>query len=470
VEKKELSEIARIIPYCFLGIMGLIYASGFLVVTTHLEALGIRDLGSEVWKSRYVYIGVFSLVFPAMIVSTFYVFFVYIFSPQSKLDTQSQLHEALVGKRILWVPTLRKDVESSTTGVRGLWVGALQETEQIARWVAGNGVWVVNSDGQGRISKVILLVVSLLTVVSLELTFYAFAMFGRLVLPKQGVVTSPLVWMLVIGMAGLFFVRVRDFADMKKGWRFSEQIWKRKTFWFWSATFWRIVALLVVWMCSICNLAFGGVDVWTFIKEIWCRLIAVLHSGVDFRTFINEIEKYRLVALSHGGVDYWTYITEICEHRLAALLLMFACWISIGTYVIVLKRSAVAGRPAGERALAWLLCASVSGPMYFLSLIAFAHSLFPYIPATRGGGDYTSTHMATIWFKSPDNTPFAPQLSWRFGGVMEETSATVYVMEQGNWKPCEWRKRTVIPPPPMAISRDQIIMIQYSLEHSADCP
>jgi len=65
-------QFARVIPYWFLAIIGLIYASGFLVVTTHLERYGVRDVGTDVWKSRYIHMGVLSVVFPVMIVGTFY--------------------------------------------------------------------------------------------------------------------------------------------------------------------------------------------------------------------------------------------------------------------------------------------------------------------------------------------------------------------------------------------------------------
>ena len=84
----SLMSFARTIPFWFLAIVGLIYASGFLVVTTHLDMLGIRDVGSELWKSRYIHIGVLSLGFPIMIVSTVYVFAEYIiprkFEPYKK--------------------------------------------------------------------------------------------------------------------------------------------------------------------------------------------------------------------------------------------------------------------------------------------------------------------------------------------------------------------------------------------------
>ena len=48
----------------------MIYASGFLVVTTHLERFGIRVEGTDVSKTRYIHIGVLAMCLPAMIVGT----------------------------------------------------------------------------------------------------------------------------------------------------------------------------------------------------------------------------------------------------------------------------------------------------------------------------------------------------------------------------------------------------------------
>src|ERR1035441_9433607 len=55
-------DLSRTIPYWFLAFVGLIYASGFLVVSDFLETYGLRDAGAELWKTRYIHIGVFCLM------------------------------------------------------------------------------------------------------------------------------------------------------------------------------------------------------------------------------------------------------------------------------------------------------------------------------------------------------------------------------------------------------------------------
>jgi hypothetical protein len=59
-------DLSRTIPYWFLALVGTIYASGFLVVSTFLETYGLREVGTELWKSRYIHIGVFCLILPAV--------------------------------------------------------------------------------------------------------------------------------------------------------------------------------------------------------------------------------------------------------------------------------------------------------------------------------------------------------------------------------------------------------------------
>jgi hypothetical protein len=345
VDKKEFSDFARTIPFFFLGIVGLIYASGFLVVTTHLETLGIRDVGSELWKSRYVHIGVLSLAFPAMIVSTTYGIFA--------------------------MNSLRK---------------------------AGPEYLTFNS---------VKSFINLFTVLTLGLTFYSFAMFVRR--PSSPVEAVPvfLTLMLTVGVGALALVAwlERHYKGMAA---------PQSRFWLSIVIGLRLAVLITVLVCS----------------------------------------------LEATGAGYWRLIMEICRYRWHALLLMAACWFSVGYYVFALKYWGGSRLAENQRALAWVLCASVAGPMYYISLMAFAYSLFPYIPATRGGGDYSVTHVANISIKSPEKSDAGP-LFWIPGGIVEETPSTVYVIEEGKWHPCAWRKTPRTLPQPKAISRDQIITIEY---------
>lgn len=98
---EEALQLARTVPYWFLAIIGSIYASGFLVVTTHLERYGIREVGGDVWKSRYVHIGVLSGAFPAMIIGTIFgLLYVYSLRLQEPSDNRPS-NAILIGQALL---------------------------------------------------------------------------------------------------------------------------------------------------------------------------------------------------------------------------------------------------------------------------------------------------------------------------------------------------------------------------------
>ncbi len=364
---------ARTVPFYFLGIVGLIYASGFLVVTTHLEALGIRDLGSELWKTRYVHIGVLSLTFPAMIVTTVYGIFAF----SDYLKSQSNL---------------------------------------------------------GAVFHYLRVTISLFIILIMELTFYSFAMFVRrpsptidTCAPHPELVHGGLILMLCVGVVGIAFTSWLERYFNAKNLRGMTL----------CTLLLRLIILFIVLLCFL-EVVVGVEIVWA-----WFPLKA------------NATE------------SYWTYITGMMQHRLNALLLVLTCWAGVGYYVYIAKRK-VPILPAGLRALAWLMIISIAGPMYYLSLMVFAYSLFPYIPATRGGGDYTVNRVATIWIKGRDSLFYNPP-SLMTAGVVEETSSTVYVIDENEWHPYSWRNRSQHIPPPTAISRDQIVKIVYPHPDIPDC-
>ncbi len=56
-------------PQWFAIIAALIYATGFLIEFTFFESLGVRGAASDIFKARYIHIGILFLQFPASIVA-----------------------------------------------------------------------------------------------------------------------------------------------------------------------------------------------------------------------------------------------------------------------------------------------------------------------------------------------------------------------------------------------------------------
>jgi hypothetical protein len=214
---------------------------------------------------------------------------------------------------------------------------------------------------------------------------------------------------------------------------------------------------------------------------LWLAIIA----RIGIFAFVVWLFFVKIVAGS------WGFATDIGAHRGYSLGLTVTCWATIGLFILNLKLRGPK-IPAGQRTIAWILSAFIALPMYYISLTAFAVSLFPYIPATRGGGDYTVYRKVTISLKTADTTESvsqSPECAQAVGGispkrarvaretsqkrtqvsggksvirgiVVEETSTAVYVADE-NWKPECSRRDPWIIPELRAISRDQIARIDY---------
>jgi hypothetical protein len=128
------------------------------------------------------------------------------------------------------------------------------------------------------------------------------------------------------------------------------------------------------------------------------------------------------------------------------VLLMF-----IGYILYAMMRMEAKLSPAKRRA-GWFLAICIVGPMYFISLMSFAHSLFAYIPATRDGGDYTVSPFVTISLKKGSVL--------RHKRLVEETSVALYVADESE-NPLRWRMCPGVIPQLSAISRSQIAVVEY---------
>ena len=54
----------KALPYCLAITAGLFYATGFLVEFTFFNSIGIKDAGSDVFKAKYIYVGILALILP----------------------------------------------------------------------------------------------------------------------------------------------------------------------------------------------------------------------------------------------------------------------------------------------------------------------------------------------------------------------------------------------------------------------
>jgi hypothetical protein len=60
----------EMLPQYVVAGSGIIYAAGFLVVLAFLDRFGIRDAGAELWKAKYIHVGILCLAFPFIVNGT----------------------------------------------------------------------------------------------------------------------------------------------------------------------------------------------------------------------------------------------------------------------------------------------------------------------------------------------------------------------------------------------------------------
>jgi hypothetical protein len=118
------------------------------------------------------------------------------------------------------------------------------------------------------------------------------------------------------------------------------------------------------------------------------------------------------------------------------------------------------------RALA--LCVVVA--LFYLSILAFALRIYPYIPVLKGGGDYLGTPEVVLCFQGantmlnvPDvavKTDAQPCLTSKPLQIIEETTSSIFVADPAEaGGPINWRTGTK--PTVYEIRRDRIASITY---------
>jgi hypothetical protein len=377
-------ETARTVPYWFFALVGLVYASGFVVVELYLASFGLRDVGTEFWKARYIHVGVLCSIFPILPV----------------------LSCALIYK------TVKLRDESNT---------------RLFFWIR-----VING--------VMIFLVP-------QMAFYVVVFFGRRSAPTDPhyVGFPTLVAILLTALVGsLPIVVIEKFLRYPPAaWSFPKALWGKVG-----------MALRLLQVCIFC---------------------------VEFVILISQYSSLLWEMIANHYLPFGTFIL---------------CTISIPAFPIL--RTWYAGQRGYPNLAALTVCFSI--PVYYLGLITFASSMFAYLPANRGGGDYTvapqvilelnadiSRDVVTKEFLEPDAAttnssaeqaaatkktqakteksdarPSPPSIVTRRCILIEETANALFIAvpsEAGG--PQEWRKSQTKRPSVLAIDRKSIVAIKY---------
>jgi len=347
-------------PQYFLAVVGFLYATGFLVVMAFLDRYGIRESSNDIWRARYIHIGILVLAFPVILNATVFSLLHVIKKPRKDLDLR-----------------------------------------QMAQ----------------RIWPIIILVVNV------EIACFIMIMLTRGGQPgRPAVGIFPLQSILGAVFFGVPIILVIDRAVTEFIKRFSktEQVeealkWAHKltTILRWILV--PVVLALDIWFLVEFVGHLGGISLW--LVGLYVAFGATF--GIMIRT---------MVLYEHRP----THVTNVYAYRTMIICLML--------------------------------------PLYYLMLLAYAYGVFPYIPAPRGGGDYTQSPRIVVQFDRATTQPSAmtPYLDPAVPAqtkpliLVEETNKGLYLADPNEaGGPAEWRTVGGRKPRLLFVNYDDLLTMEF---------
>jgi hypothetical protein len=300
------------LPQWFVPAAGIIYATGFLIITTYFDRFGLRESSSDFFKVKYIHAGILYWLIPTLVAMPFYGFYL-VSSFRKEADPQSSVFK-------VYLPT-------------------------------------------------VLLVVNLLAV------FYIVAVFAPVGFTRDKEYAVPAMFIVtVLGIIGINLFTKHYVKDEQSD-------------------------------------RFGNVARWV--------LCLVVLFGLDVYT-LNGLFQLLWDISWKGGVYFFVFML---------LALVTVERTRIRTSAVTDWRQRVALK---------MVAGCILVAIYYLSVLAFALRLYPYIPVTKGGGNYVDAPTAVLCFQET-NAKFAlPDLVGPTSNdcipskplqIIEETTTSVFVAD-----------------------------------------
>jgi hypothetical protein len=375
-------EVARSIPYWFIAVVGLVYASGFVAVGLYLGTYGLRDVGVDLWKARYIHVGFLCSVFPMIPVLT-----------AGLLFSTTKSNQKSDPRPLVWF-----------------------------RFMTGIVLYLIP-----------------------QLAFFIVVFFGRRFDPHDAHYLGfiPLSFILLVWLIGgvPIVLTERFLRKPPSSWLFPPNLW----------------------------LGVGVV----------LRLLLIGFTGLPFVYVLGE---------------YRDLLWELVTYHPLPFILFILCTISIPAFPLI--RKWYAGKEGFLHLRVVTLCFAI--PVYYLSLISFSSSLLGYLPASRGGGDYSVAPQVVLKLNNDfsrdavtnvflESTPIAAPLAGsglkkkpktieapldvktipsgfltRRSVLIEETATTFFIANPSDaGGPTEWRKSQANRPTVLAIERKSVLAVEY---------
>jgi hypothetical protein len=383
------------IPYWFAATAGLIYATGFLVEFTFQHSLGITS-SLDVFKAKYIYVGLQCLQLPASVI---FLFFGFWRAKSKQWQIAKEINEAKTRLDELTKPNQDKDLTEEHENIavdRAAEVSALNlKLDEFTK------------DGFRVNSTFVIAMAGLLLVYYLTTTFSRPQDWPNMQLPVVLLSVGITLWMSIIRLIEGPFV-----SFVLQSFKVTNE-----------------------------QFAFGA------------RAILLIPEYVAISVICAAPIKLFGDSLRDGGYFYLLFVL------LVVLMLAF-----LQHFLPVFAKYRRAGA----------LCAmnlSVTFSFLYLSIIAYAYHIYPYLPVTRGGGDYSADPKVSFLTFAREWVPAIPEeilqknsLQSKPVTVLEDTADAVFVTLEHEQKEREkWRLVGMENKPPViyALKKDAVVNITY---------
>jgi len=352
---------AESLPALFAVVLGSIYATGFLVQFTFLNSMGIKESVTEVFKAKYIYLGLLCWQFPVCAALMLFGYFGYL--RKKKCRAQSAA-DASPRKTLLYFPSI-------------------------------------------FMMLLLLLTFYLIMIISPPGFFHR----------KQGIIFGFFAFVIVS------FLIIRLFEDMEylktplphlpqnferylanlktgNGWTFG-----KVRFFLCSLLGASLMLLIFFWLSSLCTQHWGALAAecyWFGVYAIMAGLIIWMLGrwrqwpyGQMFRFSLAFIMEPIIMGVVFSSSSFWRRLWEMLANE-GYWYYIFASM--AGLIIWATDHWNEAFKKEGLKMEFWNIMLPIVFTFFFLSVLSFAYHIYPYIPVERGGGDYTTEKASILTF------------------------------------------------------------------------
>jgi len=412
---KQTPDLLKLVPEWFLATTAFIYATGFLVVSFFHDSYGLHGLDETILKVKYAHVGILCLAIPVVIGTAAYALFEFRARKCEAFKTYlaaNHVEDRAISRamRLRWV--LRRQLYNMATSL--LHYRKLSHLGLRLQHLAEGSLGSARFALMLKIEDVVLETLKdrLNPSLTFTLSMMALIMYIELIFAPSGQFRSGVTQgILVATVVCAYFLRT---IAMRYHYEGNEPKYRM----------WRLIQALAL------SLFLVG---------------AVLQCIQTFCELCLPAE------WNKWPVGLW-YIA------LPGLL----------GFQISKIRERIKRTEIGQGKRLWLgLTVGVVGLFYFFNVVVFGYTVFHYIPAGKGGGDFSSASLIKIELADDSKIHLSPVLSTNNPEkeliLIEGTGSSIFVANPADRSgPNEWRKGRDHRPQVVEIPRSQIGTILYT--------